>query len=82
VRGRVQGVGFRASCARRARDMGLAGWVRNLPDGSVEAVFEGDDDQVDAITAWCGRGPSMAKVEGVETFAEHPAGDGSGFHIR
>ena len=74
VEGRVQGVGFRASCANQARAFGLAGVVRNLPDGRVEAVFEGRDDAVAALVSWCGRGPSFAHVTHVQVVDEEPAG--------
>lgn len=75
VRGAVQGVGFRASCARRAEALGLAGSVRNRPDGTVEAVFEGDPDAVDSMVAWCRGGPPMARVAGVEVSDEAPRGE-------
>jgi acylphosphatase len=75
VSGRVQGVFFRATCARLARDAGLGGYVRNLPDGRLEAVFEGDDPTVDAMVDWCGRGPELALVETVEAAVEDPVGD-------
>ncbi|MGC8780549.1 MAG: acylphosphatase [Anaerolineae bacterium] len=66
VRGHVQGVGFRAGCARQANALGVVGWVRNLWDGSVEALFEGDAAAVDRMIAWCWRGPAMAEVTDVE----------------
>jgi acylphosphatase len=75
VEGRVQGVGFRASCARRARDAGVNGSVRNRYDGCVEAVFEGADDAVAAMVAWCERGPSTARVRHMQVFDESPLGD-------
>ena len=81
VSGRVQGVGFRASCARRAVEAGVAGWVRNTGDGRVEAVFEGPSPAVDAVVAWCRRGPPVARVSGVEVVAEEPAG-AHGFSVR
>jgi acylphosphatase len=62
IEGRVQGVGFRAWVERRARQMSLAGWVRNRSDGSVEAMFQGPADVVDNMVAACGRGPSSALV--------------------
>jgi acylphosphatase len=70
----VQGVFFRATCAREAAATGVAGWVRNAGDGSVEAVFEGDAAAVEAMTAWCRRGPSGAFVESVDVFDEAPEG--------
>ena len=75
VVGRVQGVFFRSTCATLARHRGLAGFVRNLPDGSVEAAFEGVDDDVDALVAWCGVGPDHARVDRVEVLAEEVRGD-------
>jgi len=65
VRGRVQGVFFRAATQETARGLNLTGWVRNRPDGSVEAVFEGEDDHVDIMLAWCRQGPPNARVEEV-----------------
>jgi acylphosphatase len=81
VHGRVQGVGFRVSAASRARSLGLGGWVRNLPDGSVEAVFEGPRERVESMVDWCRRGPGAAGIEAVETSAEPPTGERS-FAIR
>ena len=66
VTGLVQGVYFRAETEARARSLGLAGWVRNVPDGSVEAVFEGDGARVESMVAWCARGPSGAVVDAVD----------------
>jgi acylphosphatase len=63
VRGRVQGVSFRASTQAEARLRGVVGWVRNLPDGSVELEAQGDAAAVDALLAWCGRGPRAARVD-------------------
>jgi len=75
VSGRVQGVFFRAGCAQAARQRGLAGSVRNLPDGRVEAVFEGPAPDVDALVAWCRHGTDWAEVDSVETGEEPPRGD-------
>ena len=61
----MQGVGFRVSCARQARAVGLAGTVRNLPGGGVEAIFEGPAARVDDLIDWCRRGPSHAQVRRV-----------------
>ncbi len=74
VIGLVQGVFFRAETARMAESMRLAGWVRNLPDGSVEAVFEGAAGPVDEAVAWCARGPSRAMVTSVRATDEPPEG--------
>ena len=81
VRGRVQAVGFRASCLRRAVDAGLGGWVRNTATGDVEAVFEGPAGSVDQLVAWCHDGPPMARVHHVEVADEEPRGE-EGFTIR
>lgn len=74
VRGAVQGVGFRVSLARTARTRGVAGWVRNCPDGTVEAALEGPDDAVDAVIQWCRYGPRSARVDGVTVRHEEPQG--------
>jgi acylphosphatase len=76
VEGRVQGVFFRASCAREARRLGLSGFVRNRADGAVEAEFEGRPDEVEAMVAWCRQGPPSARVEDVTVRAVTPAGGG------
>ncbi len=81
VEGRVQGVWFRDSTRAEAQKLGLAGWVRNLPDGRVEAVFEGPSDAVAAACAWCRKGPSHAVVIDVTTVDEQPVGL-TGFEIR
>jgi acylphosphatase len=80
VSGRVQGVGYRVACAREAAAVGLAGQVRNLPDGRVEAVFEGPSQQVDALVAWCRRGPRSALVRDVRVSDEIVTGR-AGFAI-
>ncbi|MGW0230506.1 acylphosphatase [Actinopolymorpha singaporensis] len=81
VHGAVQGVFFRDTCRRTAGEHGVAGWVRNCPDGSVEAAFEGGPDQVRALVAWCRSGPPAARVDKVEEFPEPPEGL-IGFEIR
>jgi acylphosphatase len=78
VFGRVQGVSFRWACEREASRLGLAGWVRNEPDGSVATYAEGPGDAVDALLAWCGEGPPAARVERVEV-DEVPAEGATGF---
>jgi acylphosphatase len=80
VSGRVQGVFFRATCAREARRLGLAGWVRNTGGGKVEAVFEGEDAAVDRMVEWCRGGPELARVDSVEVISEAPSGE-SGFRV-
>ncbi len=80
VAGRVQGVWFRDTCCEQARNLGVAGWVRNLADGRVEAVFEGPPAAVDRMVAWCHEGPSRARVDAVEATARTPEGL-AGFRI-
>ncbi len=80
VRGRVQGVSFRDATARRARSLGVAGEVRNRGDGSVEAVFEGPAEAVEAMLRFCRSGPRLAQVEAVDVEEEAPRG-ASGFAI-
>ena len=80
VRGRVQGVFFRSETHERARSLGIGGWVRNNPDGSLEAVFEGPAERVESLVAWCRRGPAGAAVEDVETVWEEPCGE-QGFGV-
>ena len=82
VRGRVQGVFFRQSTVEMATAIGLTGRVRNCPDGTVAAIFEGDRDKVKEAVTWCRHGPPAARVTGVETedLAEVPAL--SGFEVR
>ena len=70
----MQGVGFRFGVVRAAESRGLAGWVRNRPDGTVEAVFEGASDAVDALVRWCETGPRGAGVTGVDVADEEPEG--------
>ncbi|CAA9323445.1 MAG: Acylphosphate phosphohydrolase, putative [uncultured Friedmanniella sp.] len=80
VTGRVQGVFFRDSTRREARRRQVAGWVTNRPDGSVEAVFEGEPDAVEAVVAWTRRGPVRARVESHTVTEEEPAGE-DGFRV-
>jgi len=75
VSGAVQGVFFRTTCAQRARELGLSGWVRNTPDGMVEAVFEGTSEAVDRMVAWCWIGPPFAAVQEVQANDEKPEGE-------
>jgi acylphosphatase len=75
VTGDVQGVGYRWAARAEAVGRGLAGWVRNLGDGRVEAVFEGPAEAVDAQVNWCRGGPRWATVTAVETREEEPKGE-------
>jgi acylphosphatase len=82
ISGRVQGVFFRAYTRDKARELGLRGWVRNLPDGRVEAVFEGERRRVEEMLRWCHKGSPYARVSSVDVSWEEPAGDTSSFEVR
>lgn len=73
ISGIVQGVGYRWSCHREAASRGLLGWVRNLPDGRVEAVFQGPKEEVEGMIGWCYKGPSEARVSDIEVRHEDAA---------
>jgi acylphosphatase len=81
VSGRVQGVWFRESCREQAVALGVAGWVRNRADGTVEGVFEGPPAAVERLVTWCRTGPSRARVDGFTTTAETAVGD-TAFQVR
>jgi acylphosphatase len=81
VRGHVQGVFFRETTRRRALAEGLTGWVRNQPDGSVEAVFEGERESVERLVAFVREGPRGARVDWVDVVSDEPEGL-DGFEIR
>ena len=81
VSGTVQGVYYRANTRDTAREEGVDGWVRNLEDGRVEAVFEGDEEAVEAMVEWCHTGSPRAEVDDVEVEFEDPEGL-DGFRIR
>ena len=82
ISGIVQGVSFRYYTYHEALRIGLQGWVRNLQDGRVEAVFEGEKEQIDAVLAWIQQGPPAAKVEDVNVSWEEPQGGVDGFEVR
>lgn len=81
IHGRVQGVWFRDSTRREAESRGVAGWVRNCSDGTVEAWLEGDGQAVEAVVAWCATGPPRAAVERVDATDEQPRGHAA-FDVR
>lgn len=81
VSGSVQGVFFRDSTRQKARELSLTGWVKNLPDGRVEAVFEGDTADVREMVRWCESGPSHAEVENVEAEFGEAEDDSRGFEV-
>ena len=82
IHGRVQGIGYRYATQTEAIRLGLTGWVRNLPDGRVEAFFEGPRDGIESMLEWCGSGPRLARVDGVETQWLESAAEHSTFAIR
>ncbi len=81
VSGRVQGVYYRSYACEAARSLGLTGWVRNTRDSRVEAVFEGEEDAVREMIAWCRHGSPSSRVESVEVEWEEPTGNFPGFSI-
>lgn len=81
IAGRVQGVFFRKRTQEAAAALNVSGWVRNCPDGTVEAVFEGEREDVAAVVEWCQQGPPGARVERVETVESTYTGEYKGFRI-
>jgi acylphosphatase len=81
IKGRVQGVNFRASTREQARITGVEGWVRNLDDGQVEAVFEGLEATVKLMINWCYSGPRPARVDRIDVEWQPPTGQERGFRI-
>ena len=80
--GTVQGVGFRFTVQRYAIRLGLKGWVRNTPDGCVEAVFEGEEENINRIIEWCHQGSTHSKVKNVEIKYQEPKNEFSDFTIK
>lgn len=81
ISGRVQGVFFRAHTRDFAEKFGVKGWVKNRPDGKVEALFEGDEEDVKAVIDWCNDGPPGARVTGVDVEREEYEGYFKGFEV-
>jgi acylphosphatase len=81
ISGRVQGVCFRANTWEKARSLGLTGWVQNLPDGCVEAVFEGEDVAAEAMREWCRTGTPPARVDSMEVMEATATGEFTSFEI-
>ena len=81
IQGRVQGVFFRLETQKAARQFGASGWVRNLPDGNVEAVIEGPAGAVEALLDWCSHGPRMARVDKVDVTREDFTGNFDAFEV-
>ncbi len=82
ISGKVQGVYFRAYTQEEAKKLGVKGWVKNLPDGRVEAVFEGEDEAVEKMIKWCYKGSPLSKVDKVEVIEESYQGEFQNFSIR
>jgi acylphosphatase len=82
IEGRVQGVFFRTNTQRMAASLGLTGWVRNLSDGRVEAVFEGEESNLAVMLEWCWKGPPYAAVRRVDVTDEPYTGDYTVFSVR
>jgi acylphosphatase len=82
ISGRVQGVSYRMSAWEKARQLGLSGWVRNLNDGRVEMIIEGDTSLLEQMTDWAGQGPRFASVTNVDVSEEKVSGDLEDFEIR
>lgn len=82
ITGRVQGVGFRNSTRRKARQLGVTGWVKNLADGSVKVIAEGKRDDVESLITWANSGPRLANVDKVEVERKEPKDEFDNFTIR
>ncbi len=82
ISGKVQGVFFRSSTKDKAEELGICGWVRNLADGRVEAVFEGEEGSVKRMVEWCRKGPEYARVDDVEVMSENYTREFKGFALR
>jgi acylphosphatase len=81
ISGKVQGVTYRESARREALRLGLAGWVRNCPDGCVEVVAEGSPDALESFISWCRRGPAFAQVAAVDVQDQPPRGEAGPFRV-
>ncbi len=81
IEGRVQGVWFRESTRRQAASLGVSGWVKNRPEGTVEAMLEGPEDAVSRLVFWCGKGPSAARVTGIQETEESWRGEFDSFDV-
>lgn len=82
VSGRVQGVWFRENTQKKARKLGVTGWVKNLADDRVEAIFEGEKEKVEEMIKWAKRGPILAKVNGIDVEWQEYQGEFNNFEIR
>jgi acylphosphatase len=82
IRGRVQGVFFRSETMHEAKQLGVTGWVRNIPDGRVEAIFEGEQENVKALIEFCKRGPPGARVTNADIIWENYIGEFRNFEVK
>ncbi len=82
ISGKVQGVWYRATTKEKAEELGIKGWVRNTSDGKVEAVFEGDQNNIEEMIKWCKKGPDFANVIDVDVNPEELSEEFEGFNIR
>lgn len=81
ISGRVQGVFFRQNTKNKAKSLGVAGWIKNLSDGRVEAIFEGEKDKIEELIGWAKRGPMFSRIDGVEVIKEGYQGEFKDFEI-
>lgn len=81
IYGRVQGVYYRSSAQDKARELGLSGWAKNMTDGTVETVVEGEEKMLRDYIWWCKKGPAAARVEKIDETWEEPTGEFNGFSI-
>ncbi len=82
ISGKVQGVFFRANTKQKAEQLGVTGWVKNTSDGKVEAIFEGDEEDVNEIITWCHQGPSLARVDDVDIKEKEVKNEYNDFKIK
>ncbi len=82
ISGRVQGVWYRASTKQEAQRLNLTGWVRNMPDGRVEAIAQGPKETIEALISWCYDGPEFARVESVDVTWVEPEEGFDSFEVR
>jgi len=82
IKGRVQGVFFRAQAKRQAQIFNITGWIKNNPDGSVELIAEGEEDNLNQLQAWCTKGPDIAKVENIKAKQEEYKGEFTTFSVK
>jgi len=82
ILGKVHGVSFRASAKEKADSLGISGWIKNNQDGTVEAIFEGEEKKIEEILSWCRKGPVHAKVKNVKVSEESYKGEFKDFKVK